>query len=479
MTNKKLQSDRDRKMMEMAHAYEMAKAAHQHIYLDAEDFADLAEWYARHNDFVRADEVMQYALSLHPGNTDLLVEQAYERLDREDREGARQILQQIEEEGDDVTILRARLLLEYGREDDAELELDTLEYKYSQNNIIDVVYMYIETNHADKAGEWLEHWRWSTDNVDYCAAMADYLSAIGKFQQAIIYFNKLIDSNPYSPSYWYGLGRCYFELRQYDKAIDACEYALVSDAEYGDAYMLKGYAYSMLHNSGKAQENYEKAIQYNSMSQSFVHILMGINKLEACEWAEAYEHLDKVIRGEKDGNLLNSFIYSDAALCLKYLDLEKCATLIIQYCDKALQVDRFNLDAYLLKGLAYSSHGNEEQCIATWEEAVKLMPEADTWMAISYYGVEAGLFDYALKALHNVEKLDPSYPDLNERLTIIYLLLKDTGKADYYNRISQDSLPQSTMDGVRQMLKDCSKDECIQLLKEHLNKFGGSHNPVI
>ena len=100
-------------MMEMAHAYEMAKAAHQHIYLDAEDFADLAEWYARHNDFVKADEVMQYALSLHPGNTDLLVEQAYERLDREDREGARQILQQIEEEGDDVTILRARLLLEY------------------------------------------------------------------------------------------------------------------------------------------------------------------------------------------------------------------------------------------------------------------------------------------------------------------------------------------------------------------------------
>ena len=107
------------------------------------------------------------------------------------------------------------------------------------------------------------------------------------------------------------------------------------------------------------------------------------------------------------------------------------------------------------------------------------MPEADTWMAISYYGVEAGLFDYALKALHNVEKLDPSYPDLNERLTIIYLLLKNTDKADYYNRISQDSLPQSTMDGVRQMLKDCSKDECIQLLKDHLNKFGRSHNPVI
>ncbi len=481
MINKRLQSDRERKLMEMAENYETAKAENRHIYLDAEDFADLAEWYTRLNDFVKAEEVIQYALSLHPGNTSLLIEQAYEHLDREDREGAREILRQIEEEGDEVTILRARILLEYNRPDDAELELDTLEYKYSQNNIIDVAYMYIETGSPEKAGEWLEHWRWGVDNMDYCAVMADYCVAMGDFRQAIVYFNKLIDMNPYSAAYWCGLGRCYFVLQKYDKAIDACDYALVSDDEYGDAYLLKGYAYSMLGNTQKAQENYEKAIQYNSMSPSFMHILMGINKLESCEWIEAYGHLEKVIRSEQKDNLpgFNSSVYTDAALCLKYLGMENFTTLIRQYCDKALAMDSFNLDAYLLKGLLYAREGKEEQCISIWEKATEVMPEADTWMAISYYAFEAMLFDYALKALLKVQDLDPYYPDLNERLTLASLLLGDTEQAGHYNSLSKDPLPQKTIEDIRELLQGCNEADRIEKLKDFLKQFGEPYNPTV
>ena len=165
MSHKKLQSDRDRKMLEMVENYERAKAENRHIYLDAEDFADLAEWYARRNNFAEADEVMRHALDLHPGNTSLLVEQAYEYLDRKNRDKAWEIAGGIDENRDDVIILRARLLLEYERPDDADLELDMLENKYSPSNIIDVAYMYIDMYYLDKAQEWLEHWHWSPDDV--------------------------------------------------------------------------------------------------------------------------------------------------------------------------------------------------------------------------------------------------------------------------------------------------------------------------
>lgn len=481
MTKKKLQSSGERRMREMAESYEAAKAENRHIYLDAEDFTDLAEWYSRRNDYAKAEDVIQYALRLHPGNTDLLIESAYEHLDRADREGAQEILDQIEEEGDEVTILRARMLMEYGRPNDAELELETLEYKYSQNNIVDVAYMYMETGYLEKAGEWLECWRWSTDDLDYCTVMADYCLATSDFKQAITFFNKLIDSNPYAATYWYGLGRCYFSLKQYDKAIEACDYSLVSDDEFGDAYMLKGYAYSMLKNSEKAQENYEKAIRYNSMSPSSMHILMGINKLEACEWMEAYEHLDKVIQCDEKEHLpgFNSSVYTDAALCLKHLGIEKNSELIHQYCDKALDMTCFNLEAYLLKGLAYIANGEKEQGIYTWEKALEVMPGSDTWMAISYYALEAGLFDYSLKAVLKVKELEPTYPDLNERLTLTYLLLKDTKRADYYNQLCQAPLPQSIMDEIHRMLQDYDTNDCIQLLKEYLKGFGEAYNPVI
>ena len=479
--NKKLQSDSDRQLIEMAESYEAAKAENRHFYLDPEDFADLAEWYSRRNNFAKAEEVVQYGLSIHPGNTSLLIESAYEHLDRADREGAREILGQIEEEGDDVTILRDRMLIEFNRPDDAELELETLENKYSPNNIIDVAYMYIETGSPEKAGEWLEHWRWNTDSTEYCALMADYHTALNNFKEAIGYFNKLIDLNPYSTSYWYGLGRCHFALKQYDKAIDACDYALVADDEYGEAYMLKGYAYSMLNNNKKAQENYEKAIQYNAMSPSLMHVMMGINKLETCEWAEAYEHLNKVIKCDEINHLpgFNSSIYTDAALCLKYLGTEKFAPLIHQYCDKALEIDRFNLDAYLLKGLADIAQGNEKQGIDTWEEAARLMPYGDTWMAISYYGMEAGLFDYSLKAVLKVKELDPAYPDLNERLTLAYLLVKDAAHADYYNQLCPNPLPQNIMDEIHRMMQHYDNNDCIQLLKEYLKDYGEAYNPTV
>ena len=39
----------------------------------------------------------------------------------------------------------------------------------------------------------------------------------------------------YSAPYWFGLARCYFEQQLFDKAIEACDYAIVSDEEFADA----------------------------------------------------------------------------------------------------------------------------------------------------------------------------------------------------------------------------------------------------
>ena len=93
MINKNFQSSQDKKLIEMADRYEMAKANGQPIYFDAEDFADLAEWYTRHNKYKSARILLEYALTLHPGNTSLLIELAYEHLDKRRVVEARKIAQ--------------------------------------------------------------------------------------------------------------------------------------------------------------------------------------------------------------------------------------------------------------------------------------------------------------------------------------------------------------------------------------------------
>ena len=77
MSKKNLLSGRDKELQELAEQYEAAKAENKPIYLDADDLADLADWYAMHRKNSQATEVVEYGLSLHPGSTPLLVEQAY------------------------------------------------------------------------------------------------------------------------------------------------------------------------------------------------------------------------------------------------------------------------------------------------------------------------------------------------------------------------------------------------------------------
>lgn len=61
--------------------YEEAKAENRQLYLDADQLAGIADWYASERKFEEAQEVITYGLKIHPRNTDLLIEQAYLYLD--------------------------------------------------------------------------------------------------------------------------------------------------------------------------------------------------------------------------------------------------------------------------------------------------------------------------------------------------------------------------------------------------------------
>ena len=49
--------------------YEEAKAENRQLYLDADQLADIADWYASERKFEEAQEVITYGLKIHPGNT--------------------------------------------------------------------------------------------------------------------------------------------------------------------------------------------------------------------------------------------------------------------------------------------------------------------------------------------------------------------------------------------------------------------------
>ena len=96
--------------------YEEAKAENRQLYLDADQLADIADWYASERKFEEAQEVITYGLKIHPGNTALLIEQAYLYLDTQKLQKAKKVADSITEDFDsEVKLLKAELLLNGGK----------------------------------------------------------------------------------------------------------------------------------------------------------------------------------------------------------------------------------------------------------------------------------------------------------------------------------------------------------------------------
>ncbi|MDE6986209.1 MAG: tetratricopeptide repeat protein, partial [Bacteroides acidifaciens] len=134
-----------KELVELITNYEAAKANEQQIYLDGNQLADIANWYATERKFDEAQEVITYGLHLHPGNTDLLIEQAYLYLDTQKLQKAKKVAATITEEYEpDVKMLKAELLLNEGRLEEAQELLNSIEDADELVTLTDIVYLLLD-----------------------------------------------------------------------------------------------------------------------------------------------------------------------------------------------------------------------------------------------------------------------------------------------------------------------------------------------
>lgn len=465
MSKKSYLSGRDKELHELAEQYEADRAENKPIYLDADDLADLADWYAiRHKDEM-ASEVVEYGLSLHPNNTTLLVEQAYLYLDDQDKTRAKEIIEKISEDTSEVKVLKANILVGEGKYDDAEQLLDSIDDKEDLANIIDVAYLYIDTGSPERALPWLAGGlERNGEEEAFLAVTGDCYYSQGKYDEAATFYNKLIDKNPYSASYWFGLARCYFDQQMYDKSIEACDYAIIADDEFADAYIMRGHSFFQLGNEDSAMENYRHAEKLDALSPSFMHTFIGLNKVSKGEWEGALIHLEQAIADKDvDDSLTLPSLYANAALCLHKIGKKRKAH---QYCKKARDLDPEEVDIYLIEGRIYMEEGDYEKGVKKWAKALEYAPEADTWHEIGMSSMEMGQLSYAKLAFEHVKEMEPDFGGINEKLTSLYMLLRDKENFLKYNQLCEHPFKLEELEKIQQMLKEEKQEDLAKVMKD-------------
>ncbi len=372
--------------------YEEAKAENRQLYLDADQLADIADWYASERKFKEAQEAITYGLKIHPGNTDLLIEQAYLYLDTQKLQKAKKVADSITEEFDsEVKLLKAELLLNGGKLEEAQWLLSTIADADELETIIDVVFLYLDMGYPEAAKEWLDKGksRYAEDE-EYMALTADYLASTHQVEPAITYYNKLIDKSPFNPSYWMGLVKCYFVQEQIDKAIEACDFALAAE---------------------------------------------GISYGNKEEWQKADDYYDKVIaRFEENGDKQSILLidtYTSKAFALSHLARYEEAH---ELCEKAKEINPNEGLIYLTEGKLYLAEELEDEAAISFEKAIEINPNIEMWYMIASAYSESDYLIEAKEYFEKVYQINPKYEDVTEKLSVLCLMHGEIDNFFKYNK---------------------------------------------
>ena len=143
-----------------------------------------------------------------------------------------------------------------------------------------------------------------------------------------------------------------------------------------------------------------------------------------------------------------------------------------QYCRKAQELAPEEVDPYLVEGRIYLEEGNYEKGVKQWATALEYAPYAVTWHEIGMYSMEIGQLSYAKLAFEHVKEMEPDFEGINEKLTSLYMLLKDKENFMKYNQLCEHPFKLEELEKLQQMLKEEDQEDLAQVMK---NIFDALH----
>ncbi|RHJ87645.1 CDC27 family protein [Parabacteroides sp. AM08-6] len=417
-------------------------------YFDADEIDELLDSFEESEDYTYYEEVLALGLRLHPGNTDLQIRKCKFFIYEEEYESALALIETIAEtENMDLDILRLECYCMLDAYDQA------IEYTekliHDGCNYLESIFEYISPilNDAEMYKEAQDYitrgLKLFPKNLVLKDELCFVLEVEGYTKQAIEICNELIDKNPYSYDYWSTLGRLYSMNAEYEKAIEAFDFALTCDDSEDEIKILKAFCLYM-------NENYEKAIEvYNEIpineenSQRIIPLLAECYiKLE--DYPKAYTLLTDIVtkKGKlEDVNTYITYIRSCAEMGYN----EEASKMLL----KAYELYPNNIRILSLLALAYIEQGCDKEAMEITDRLFFALDESDEKKTEDFeslfhagrYLYMKGEIDKAIEYYTKVFEVHPDMPYIHLHLAMAYLAKGDMQHfEEHYSQTSPKEL---------------------------------------
>lgn len=367
-------------------------------YLDADELTDIAEYYLVHDDEQAANDCIDYALKLHPGDVDPLVFKARQQMFKGNLEEARTIRDCINDLTDrEVYFLNAELLIREQKVKEAsdylwQLAEDTEEDKALF--LYDCACIFLDYTQYEVALEWAQWMQRMKPGFKALLLISEIQIAAECYQEALTNLDKALDIEPYSIKAWNMVAEAHFFQEEYYEAIEAADFTLAIDESDLYARLMKA-------NCHFHQGHYEEAhalyrlyseLDNNSELPYFFDglCLMNLNRQE-----EALEVLKKAEELANGMSAEQQQIYLQLAFVNSSLHELETA---IQYLDRAYVTvgERFDYD--LLKGRILLENGDRERALRLLDLSLETSKTPNqTKYTVAVLLLEHEMYDRALK----------------------------------------------------------------------------------
>ncbi len=232
------------------------------FFFDADEFEEIIHYYLESGKIALAKKATKLGLEQHPSSINLKLFQVEMLVFENQLNQAEELLDNLsllEKSNEEIFIQKANIYSRKHNHKKAILYLkQALDITSDPPDVLSLIgmeYLFLEDYENAKwyFMECLEEEEEDISalyNVIYCF---EYLN---QNQEAIDYLNDYLNKNPYNEVAWHQVGKQYYQLKEFKKALAAFDFAIISDDTFIGAYLEKGKVLEKLKRYTEAIESY-------------------------------------------------------------------------------------------------------------------------------------------------------------------------------------------------------------------------------
>lgn len=212
------------------------------------------------------------------------------------------------------------------------------------------------------------------DNHMLRCSLANGLTRLGRFEEAIDNYQQCIKQNP-SSEYWNNLGKALLNAGRYEEAVDAFT-RVIEKHRWPDAFFHQALAYRSLNQLEKAYEQLSEAIninpRYREALNERAHILEALNRKD--EALTEYKKVIALFFGEYQAHESEDYNYETSVL----LDNSELVEELIRQLRRHIQKFPGFADGYYKLGQALEAKGLKNEAMMAFRKALEINPSYET-----------------------------------------------------------------------------------------------------